>query len=188
MNFQPKTIKALAAFAIPHVLVLLFCMASIITGIAMPYLSDGFGIDSSGRIYVGEQSKISVYENGDKINEIPTWLGHHYITVDSGDNLRIITSSGIHIWDLSGNEIQYIEDRLTDEFYYTNTHWRKQVTPSGDTYRVVDNIGWSRIVKNETETVYRISVFSLVVKLLLVLTTISMFINGTVFIFRQKYS
>lgn len=186
MDKEEKKTLELAAFVIPHVLVLAICMVLMLSGAASPFWNYGFGVDSAGKVYVGENRKISIIENGEKVGSIPTWPGSYYVTVDEQDHVRIITYSKIRVLTLSGNVIEVIEESNSKEYAHISRYWKSVETPSGDVYKVVNSFGWPRIVKNGTETVYRMSALSFAVKCLLGLVSISMFGNGIWLITRWK--
>ena len=82
--------KYIAIIAIPHSFVIFFCLIMIFTKVATPYIS-GFGVDSTGRVYVGENEGIGIYQERTKIDVIEIQADAYYIDVDENEmQVRVI--------------------------------------------------------------------------------------------------
>ena len=137
------------------------------TGVITPFINS-FGVDKAGRIYVGDQNDIRVYEDGKLVDRIRLgMMGDAYgFTVNSDDHILMATTSNIYIMDLAGNTLEK-QENVGSEMLKKLEHQRRFVSESGDEYRLVGYLGWSRIVKNETETVFKISFLSFAYKLMI---------------------
>lgn len=69
----------------------------------------GFGVDSSGKLYVGKQSYIEVYENGELQKKIPGGKREYRMTVLENDTILISGTSYFSIRDLNGEELSFEE-------------------------------------------------------------------------------
>ena len=172
-----KQMKYLAAFVLPHACIINVCLFMIFFNIATPFIS-GFGVDSSGRLYVGENKTINIYQNGKKEEWIELKSSNYEFTVDLDDTIILAYPTTVHLMDTSGNVLESKEDPSAQTYSRIQNSGRTVVTANGDRYKKVGELGWTRIVKNGSEVVYRISIFSFVVKCLLQISAASMLING----------
>ena len=167
--------RHLAIFAIPMACVVGLCLLLLITGAVTPFIS-GFAVDKNDRIYVGEETEICVYENNVLIRTINPQTSRAYAFTIADDRILLSTASTFYTMDLDGNILDTQEDPGAHMYNQLQYNKRKYISHSGDTYKLKSQMGWTRIVKNDTQTVYQISPLSFVVKILLALSVLAMFI------------
>jgi hypothetical protein len=172
-----KAMKRLAVFVIPHALVLWFCLITVFLNLASPFLN-GFAVDSTGRVYVGENETINIYEDSVKVGSIELEGPNYEFTVDQNNRVVVAYTSEVCLLDSSGIVLETKEDPGMDTFYEIHNKRSASVTVGGDRYKKEGALGWTRIIRNGTEVVYRLSVLSFTVKMLLILCTVSMLVNG----------
>ena len=178
--------KHIALFAIPHALVIWFCLIMIFTKLATPFISN-FAVDSAGRVYVCENEGIRIYNDRVKIGSISVLGDTYAVQIDEHNRIGVVYTSRIEWMDSSGNIREITEDPYANTYSQLNS-MKKLVTPDGDKYRMFGKHLWTIIVKNNSEIVYQQNVLSFVVKMLLQLCIISMFINGIWMIIHVKKS
>lgn len=159
------TQRRLARFAIPMFFAISLCVLLIITGVATPFVS-GFAVDRNDRIYIGIQNQICVYKDDLLVRTISPQTSRAYVFTIVDDRILLSTSTTVYIIDLDGNIIETQADPGAHTYNHIQYSKRKFISHSNDTYKLKDQIGWTRIVKNGAETVYRISFLSFLVKIL----------------------
>ena len=172
-----KQMKHIAAFVIPHACIILFCMIMMLLNLATPFVSD-YAIDTDGQVYVGEMRSIKILQNSEIIGAIRTKSSTYAFTVDSNDNIVIAYPSVFYLLDRYGNVLERTEDFNSTMYSQLQQNDNRFFTVNGDRYEMTNVLGWTQIVKNESENVYSISVLSFCVKYLIQICSISMFVNG----------
>ena len=167
--------RRLAFFALPLSWVIGLCLLLIVTGTATPFIS-GFAVDKNDQIYVGEQTEICVYKNNFLIRTINPQTSRSYVFTIIDDHILLSTSTMVYTMNLDGNIIDEREDLGADMYNQIQYRKRKYISHNDDEYKLVSQMGWTRIVKNGTETVYRISFLSFLVKVLVVVCVFAMLI------------
>lgn len=135
-----------------------------------PFLS-GFAADSQGRLYVGRDKRIEVFEQGKKIGEISPRTERGYtFTVLPDDTILVYTGSMQRILDIQGNELGNSNtDTFKNSNHYPTSIRFKFISSSGDIYRVHLPLGYTIICKNGKEIVYTLPVAAYIVRVLFVL-------------------
>lgn len=136
-----------------------------------PFLS-GFAADSQGRLYVGRDKRIEIFEGGKLIGEISPRTARGYtFTVLPDDTILVYTGSMQRILDLQGNEL---DNSNTDTFknseHYPASIRFKFVSSNGDIYRAHFPLGYTIICKNGKEIVYKLPVAAYIVRVLFILS------------------
>lgn len=157
--------QRLAIFATSLLCVFGLCFLLIVTGVATPFIS-GFAVDSNDRIYIGNQNQICVYEGDALIQKISPQTSRSYAFTIVDDHILLSTSITVYTMDLDGNIIDTQEDPGAHTYNQIQYSKRQFISNNNDTYKLKGQIGWTRIVKNGTETVYQISFLSFLVKIL----------------------
>ena len=178
---KERELKYIAIWALPHAVVIIFCLIMIFTKVATPYIS-GFGVDSMGRVYVGENEGVGIYQNRTKIGVIEIQGDNYLIDVDEDDYIRIVYPSRVDWMDLSGKVVQTMNDPTAQTYSHLSSAGNRYCTANGDTYEKIAQYGWTRIVKNDSEIVYYQSGLSLLVKTLIQVCGVSMFVSGVLVI------
>ena len=70
---------------------------------------NGFGIDSSGTVYLGFSEIIMKYKDGEKIGRITKLPRGYAFEIYPDDTIHCASSSDTYIMDLNGNEIGIIK-------------------------------------------------------------------------------
>lgn len=172
-----KHMKQLALFAIPHSLVMIFCLIMIFTGLASPFIN-GFAIDNEGKLYVGEGKTVHIFYQGLKVGKISMKSDAYSFVINSANELIVATPSTVYRMNTTGNILEKWEDPVSEAYQKMRNSGTVVTTHNGDEYRKISEFGWPRIIKNGTEEVYRLSNLSFIVKILLILCSISLFVNG----------
>lgn len=148
-------------------IVMVICSILIGSRIASPFVSC-FALDSQGRLYVGKHNRIDVYDNGILIDTITTRTSREYLfTIVEEDVLLLATSTTVYHMDTSG-KIQTSFEDPTGKIHRQLKLMRKEfVSSQSDIYRLHNIWGWHYISKNESETIYSISLLSFLTKCLL---------------------
>ena len=170
-----KEYRYLACFSMPFFLIVASCLILIFTGLATPFIS-GFAVDMSDRLYVGTQNEIRVYENGYLVETIsPKTSSSYAFTINQNDQIILSTATTIYTMDLKGNILNSQDDPGANMYNQIQYRKRKFLSHSGDEYKLVSSLGWTRIVKNGEQTVYQISLLSFAVKVLIVVCGVAIF-------------
>ena len=184
---ESKETSRLAAFIVPWACVLFICVMLVICN-AVTLSIESFAVDSQNRIYIGRPEEIHVYEGDRLVKRISAQTSRGYqFTVLKSDAILLSTSSNVYTMDLDGNVLSVREDVGT-KTYNKLQYARKNFTShKGDQYQIRDALGRAKIVKNGTETVYQISVLSVIVKRLIALCIVSIILfigRKTLMVFR----
>lgn len=172
--FETKKINKLMIVCPIFGFIMLFCVFSIISGKANLGISS-FAVDSLDRVYIGTSQQIEVYEGGILKYTINPQTSKSYVfTILDDDTILLSTATTVYSMDLSGNILDSWEDRATETYHRISKNKNKFMLENGDEYKLKGWAGWTRIVKNGETVVYRITVFSFAVKLILYITVISM--------------
>lgn len=135
----------------------------------------GFAVDPDNNLYIGKEHNIDVYKNNQIINSIPIKYTDYAFTIKDGPEILLSANNYTYHLDLQGNEISKEKDTQT---YSELCRINNYVTENGDTYKKSNLFGYTRIIRNNFETVYLMPVFDYVILLILVLT----FLCSVVFI------
>ena len=153
----------------------LVSMILLMTGTVSPFI-ECFAVDDQNRLYVGTISEIQVYDKDKHIKSISPQTSKSYMFTISDDNTILLsTANTVYSMDLDGNILSTSDDNATDIYNQIQYKKYKYTASNGNTYKLVSPFGFSRIVKNGSEVVYHISVFSFVIKILLYLTFLGVF-------------
>ena len=178
----------LAIFCICICCIQLLCLVLIMAG-RVTFSISSFAVDPFDRVYVGTNNDIEVYQNGTLINTISPQTSRSYVfTITEDGNILLSTASKVYIMDLEGNIIDTQDDPGADTYNRISYRAGKFVSANGDTYKLRDPLGYTKIVKNSSETVYQISNLSVWVKILMFVCVISWMILpvGMVYIRQEK--
>ena len=172
-----KQMKHIALFVLLHACIILFFLFVMFADLATPFIS-GFAADSKGRVYIGENNKIAIYQDEQLVHTIALKGQNYVFTVDSNDQILVAYPSRVYRLDINGNILDMKDDANSTMYSQLQQHGQTFSAANGTLYKKVEPFGWTKIVKNETEVVYSISTFSFFVKWLINLCALSMFING----------
>ena len=177
--------KQLALFALPHALIMIFCLLMIFHGFAAPFIN-GFAFDAQENLYVGEGKTLRIFQDGVHVGKIDMKSDTYAFTINSTNELIVAYPSTVYRMDTTGNILEMWEDPVAETYQKIRNRGAIVTLPNGNEYRKISEFGWTRIMKNGTEEVYRLSILSFVVKLLLFLCAVSLFFNGARFVHRIR--
>ena len=156
--------KRVFHFLIASQAVFFLCSFLLITGI-VSFDFHGFGVDDSGKVYVGIGHKIEVFENGEKIHIIKKGTSRGYcFTIQEDDTILLARGEDVFILDLYGEDViahwkdHSVEDRLEENKY-------SFVTSDCDVYSAVYPMGRLTICHNENP-IYKIPLQDYVITIL----------------------
>lgn len=127
----------------------------------------GFGIDSSGTVYLGFSEKIVKYKDGERIGSIPVLYRGYVFELLKDDTILCADGSNSHILDLNGKELQVIKNTGSQE--YNRIFWGKRTFTASDGQEYVMRTPFGRrtIKTKEGEIVWRMPFRDYLVFLLL---------------------
>lgn len=156
------------------------------TGTVTLFLS-GFAVDSADRLYIGTANAIQVYEDGTLINQIDPQTDRSYVfTIDQDGDLLLSTSTEVYRMDLSGKVLEQREDRGAHVYNQIQARRSTFLSSRGDVYKMKNVLGRTKITKNDSQTVYQISVLSIIVKVLIAICVILLFLFPVWLIQKRK--
>ena len=169
-------------------LILVFCFGCMLTN-SVELSVDCFAVDSAGKLFVGSNGQIRVYENAQLKYVISEYKGVGDVpvkgaifTIESNDMITMVTGRHIILMDLMGN-VQEVKKTDTSSIYSEMQGSKNRfMTQSGDVYTMHNVLGRTCIQKNSSELVYQISAFSLLVKVLLVLSVLGFVVTVPIII------
>ncbi len=136
----------------------------------------GFGVDSSGVLYVGKESVIEKYKDGKMIGTIsPQTTRGYAFTIQKDDTILLSTASMVYKLDNSGNILDEWEDEGTSTFNDLQ-FIRKFTAKDGRKYVMKSLFGRTVIYCND-EIIYQMPLLDYIVKIL----WFSCFLIGFVF-------
>lgn len=144
-NMIPKRVFL---FLIASRAVFLLCTFLLVTGI-VSFDFNGFGVDSSGKIYVGIGHKIEVFEDGKKIHTIKKGTSRGYcFTIQKDDTILLAGGEDVFVFDLYGEHtIAQWKDPSIEDHLEENMH--SFVTSDGDVYLAASPMGRLTIYHDE---------------------------------------
>ena len=132
----------------------------------------GFGVDSSGKIYVGRFHTIEVYENRELVHTIPSPTNRGWeMTVSQNDEIIIANGSDVYTLKLDGTIVCKEEDYQSETVYKIKKQ-RELFDAEGNIYRLNGFMGYKWISKNN-KIVYMLPIIDVITRISLVLGCIS---------------
>ena len=170
-----RSLRYLATFSVLFFCIIVTCLTLILSG-AVNLSIHSFAVDTNHRLYVGTENKILVYQNGELVNTINPQTSKGYMfTICEDETIMLATTAKVYIMDLKGDIVREYEDSAN--MYNKLKSKRNSFTASnGDEYRKVGVLGRTRIIKNNQNTVYRISLLSVIVKFFIIFAAISILV------------
>lgn len=148
----------------------LFCIVLIMAGV-VDLSVKCYSIDSEGNLYIGIHKEIDVYSNGELIRSFSPKTSRDYVFTIRDDEILLSTPTYLFRMDLYGNVIESGEDKSGGTFFLLQAN-KYKIVLNQDHYELKGILGWTKIVKNDTQVVYRISGLSFTVKMVLYLTVL----------------
>lgn len=179
--FKPKSWKPLIIFLCVVFPIVAFCFFMIISGQATVTIK-GFAVDPDNNLYIGKEHNIDVYKNKQIIKSIPIKYSNYAFTIDDGSEIMLSANNYTYHLDLQGNELIKEKDTQT---YSKLCRINNYVADNGDTYRKSNLFGYTRIIRNNYETVYSTPIFDYVILLILVLTFLCIIIFIVIYLLKN---
>ena len=109
----------------------------------------GFGVDPQGRLYVGADSYIQVYEGGAPARrlKLPTTERGYEFTVDQKGQILLINSTTVYIYDTDGNLLSEREDEGTEKSLRLTVRLREITAGDGNVYHLTSVLGYKTIYR-----------------------------------------
>lgn len=161
--FEPKSWKPLIIFLCVVFPIIAFCFFMIISGQATISIK-GFAVDPDNNLYIGKEHNIDVYKNNQIINSIPINYTDYAFTIKDEPEILLSANNYTHHLDLQGNEISKEKDTQT---YSKLCRINNYVTENGDSFKKTNLFGYTRIIRNNNETVYSMPLFEYVILIFL---------------------
>lgn len=126
----------------------------------------GFGMDSSGILYVGETEKIETYCGGEKIGTYFYPNSRSYaFTVQADDTILLSTGTKVYQLDLSASTLAQWDDEGTRTFNQLRSTRKDFTAPSGERYSVRWNFGRTSIYSENGTCIYKMPLLDYLMKL-----------------------
>ena len=115
---------------------------AVLTG-AMTVWLNGFGVDGQGRLYIGMNRRIDIWEDGRLIDQMGTneMQRGYFLAMPQGTHILICYSDTIAILGLSGEKLDRIENIEYDTMCALKEAGRVHTTADGTTYRSYEGLG-----------------------------------------------
>lgn len=169
-----RSLRYLATFSVLFFCIIVTCLTLILSG-AVNLSIHSFAVDTNHRLYVGTENKILVYQNGELVNTINPHTSKGYMfTICEDETIMLAAPSKVYIMDLKGDIVREYED--FNMYNKLKTKRNSFTASNGDEYRKVGALGRTRIIKNNQDTVYRISLLSVIVKFFIIFSAISILV------------
>ena len=157
------------------------CFISILLSLTGTIVSahNGFAVDNKGLLYVGKDSRMDVYNNGQYVDTIYKESKGYRFTIQ--DELLYIAINGrVEVRDLSGNLIETLDDSIWPTEQYKLDKQKKEFITDNIRYVATNKFGFYMITKYSNggipEIVYHIPVVDYILNCLIVFTFISLFL------------
>lgn len=144
---------------VKHIVVLniiIFLLCFVLTAISIIKNDKiiGFAIDGEGKIYVGKNSIIEVYNKGKIENVIKSVTNRGYTFTIRDEKIVIFTGTKLYYLDFNGNVIDY-ED-FTGIVTKELRNWGKTFEDStGNNFQLKKSFGRLQILKNDNEIIFQ---------------------------------
>ena len=133
-----------------------------------------FSMDSAGRLYVGKNEAIEVYEEGRQIGAISPKTSRAYLfRITEDDKIILSTVTKAYTMELDGTVINTWDEQGSDLYDSLENGRFQHTSLSGDIYQVKELLWWTKIVKNDAEIVYQISALSFATRIMLYVCAVS---------------
>ena len=184
MANYPKTIRSLVRTIIP-LFGLLYPIAFLLAASGLVSIDwNGFGVDSEGNIYIGQKSKICVYEESVCIRtiDIPQYRSY-YFTIDH-DEILMASPTHVYTFDLNGQMLSKESDPSGSA--YSDLQWTRNVqTATGAQYRRTHRFFRDAVITEDGTVVYQMPTGDYLAKLLHHFSMVAFVIFGVKILLKQ---
>jgi len=161
------------------------CLLLLISGEVTLFYS-GFAVDSEGILYIGTDTKIEKYNKNEYVGEIPVKARNYAFTIQENDTIMLSTALTVYILDSDGNVIDKYEDAGTQVFNQLQYNKNNFITQSGVEYKLISELGRSRIISDDGFIIYEMPYLSYIIKIALFISIISIFVFVPIIIYKSK--
>lgn len=168
--------KKILIFTVLYSLLCFFSLFTVFIGIesGMATISyNGIAVDSEGRLYIGAEHEIAVYEEGKKILSISPHTSRAYLFTIENDQILLSTSSVVYQMDLEGNVLLEWEDEGTKTYNRLQKVRKYFVAENGKEYQM-KNFFRPACVECNGEVIFVESIGSFIVRSLFWLVVTSL--------------
>lgn len=169
-----KKYKNILIFVFTFGVVIFSCLFLIASGKSSPCIN-GFAVDSYGRLYVGELTKISVYKDKSKIKEISPLTTRGYTFTIKADEIIVATSSEVWYLNLTGEIKRSEDDSDTEKFNFIKSNNKTFISDTGKKYSIDYSYGRWKIVCDGS-IILQMSLLDYIVKILLIISIVALVI------------
>lgn len=134
---------------------------------------NGIAVDSEGRLYVGAEHEIVVYQEGQKVLSISPHTSRAYIFTIEDDKILLSTAAVVYQMDLEGNVLSEWKDEGTKTYNRLQKTRKYFVTADGKEYRMKNFLCPAR-VECDGDVIFVESMGSFLVRLLWWLSILSL--------------
>ena len=157
MYYRKKLIKRLIV-TVPLLLALLVSSSILYFSSSGDGRVTCFSVDSNGSLYIGKRGRIEVWQQGQLIRTIDPQTSRSYIfRVQENDTILLSTSTTLYTMALNGDILKTEEDHGAHMYNELQRQNRNGITNGESTYTRRNSILGTKIVKDGTEIVYRMS-------------------------------
>ncbi len=177
---QERTLFACMVTLIVSAFIIVLCITLMLFGVVR-FSVDCFAVDSSGKLYIGQEGHIHVYEDSKLVRTISEFDGLGSIpvkgfvfTIEADDTITMATGGHVISMDLEGKVLETQKDTAEASVRSRLESGKYRFRSSnGDMYRLKSSLGRTSIVKNDAEVVYQISALSFAAKIALCIAIVS---------------
>jgi len=167
----PKILSQYLSVMVPIVIITFILSISGIVSLD----THSFAMDSSGKLYIGKDSKIEVYKDEAQLYTISNLPRGFFFTIDSDNTILLSEGSTVYIMDLLGSVLSQREDH-NGETQIKLVNKKIFISSSGDKYLKRSNWGRVEIVQvvgNKEIVIYKMPILDYIVLILLWFMVIS---------------
>ena len=158
-----KKLVIFGLFTLPLYVVFIFCT---FTGLIVGSYY-GFAVDNDDLLYIGKNSKMDVYDNGEFVRTVYRTERGYRFTIQE-EHLYIASGGLVEITDLSGVLIETVDDSTRSELIRLSKQKNSFVTDDAK-YMATNTFGFYKITKYNNdggnEVVYQNPIFDFVLRL-----------------------
>lgn len=157
---------------------ILFCATMILTlSGTVTFSYNGFAIDETGSLYIGQYEYLVVYDQGHMIKKIPLMTSKGYSFTIRDNHLVVAANAKIYTTDLNGKILSEEDDRLTQTYNELYRRRKSFETVDGQVYKSTNWLGYYiiwNINKQSSKIIYQMPIFDYIVKVIFIMTCIGM--------------
>lgn len=182
---NPKQFSKFLLVIIPINIIIIFVLT---TSGLVSLVTHSFAVDSSGKLYVGKDSKIEVYRDELLLYKITNLPRGFFFTIEVDDTILLSDGSTVYVMDLNGNILSQREDN-NGETHIELLNKKTYISKNGEEYRKQSN--WGRveivhIVNNYDIVIYRMPLLDYIVLILAWILGVSVLLQSILILTHLK--